>query len=473
MNSNLSRILSEHATLISFLVILLPLVIMLPTMIAVVRGLPDRRKIALVNLAGTLFFTPWIAAMAWAVMGKPNESAYEKILKFKRWIVTVAVAGLIGLVAMLFYVWQTVETWQGSAPGDRYVLAPVEAAPGSQAVLASGKIVPRSLVRVSSEVSGRIDAVFVDINDVVAAGQPLARIDAPSIRSGVDQAGAELRQAYAGSAQTRSAIATTETRLQEQRATFARRRALYDRGFLSRADLEAGQAELDARRAALSGARAQAAGDEARIAASRARLNEAKDEAGRTTVVSPVSGTVLARRAEPGQTVVSAFQAEDLFEIAEDLGAMRLEVIVDETEIARLREGQPVTFSVDALPDQSFRGTLDKILKAPVEQDGITGYKVLVDIQNTNGQFYSGMSVLARFLPEMAKDSLWVPMVALAFVPSEQAQEEEKEPCVYVVRDGRLRRIPVKVVGRSNTMLVIRSSQLGVGDQLATARRKT
>ena len=467
MEDSSAKFLSDNAATLSILVVLLPIVLMLPTIVSVMRGLPDRRKIALVNVAGTLFLTPWIAAMAWAVLGKANESVYEKILGYKRWIIGVAAIGLVGLIGLLWFGWTKIDEYRNYDLSQRYEFQPVEAPPGSRSILASGKVVPRSLVQVSSEVSGRIGTVFVDVNDPVVVGQPLLSIEAPNITSLVKQTDAELAVTRAGVKQARAQVAIAEAQLGQQRAVYDRRRQLFEREFLSRADFEAAEAELRSKEEAVVAAEAQLAEAIGRTSGARARSTEARDEAARMLVVAPVSGMVLSRSAEPGQTVISSFQAEELFQIAEDLAAMRLELIVDETEIAQLREGQRATFSVDALPDQTFPGTLSVIEKAPVEQDGLVGYRVFVDIENTRGQFFSGMTALAEFAPRVSDRILWVPAAALDFAPSESARADESGPCVYAERSGELKRVPVEIVNRSSKMVVVSSRSLSVGDRVA------
>ncbi len=471
MNEDFGKFLSDNVGLISILVVFVPVLLLLPMLIAVARNLPDRRKIALVNLAGTIFLTPWIVAMVWAVMGKPNESLYERILSYRRWIVGVALVGFVGFLIGIWFAWKAVEDFRNSDVTSRFVIQQVEAPPGSRPVLASGKIVPRSLVRVSSEVSGRIAQVLVNVNDTVVVGQPLLLIDSPNLISAVRQSSADLGIAQSEVEQAQADLATANARLIEQQAEYDRRRRVFERGFLSRADFEAAEAELRAREANVASSQARLRGAEGRKIAARARLAEARDVASRTTVVSPVSGTVLSRSAEPGQTVVSAFEAEELFQIAEDLGAMRLELTVDETEITQLREGQPVAFSVDAFPDQSFTGVLRTIERTPVVSDGTTAYRVFVDIENASGQFLSGMSVLAEFPPEKNADTLWIPAKALQFAPSDRARAEETGPSVYFVQGRGLRRAAVEVIGRSKAMVVIRSDALEIGDQLATGFR--
>lgn len=468
MNDSLARILSENVGLISLAVVLLPVVLLIPTLIAVVRSLPDRRKIAMVNLAGMIFLTPWLAALAWAVLGKTNESIYERILTYKRWIILLLAIGLLGLFAGLWLIWDVVDRYRNSELSDQFVIAQVEAPPGSRAILASGRIVPRSLVPVSSEISGRISGVFVEANDEVVIGQPLATIEAPNLTSLTKQAIADLDIAQSELARAEAVVTSARARLVEQQAVYERRQQIFDRGFLSRAEYEAEEAELRSREAELESARAQVQGSEAQLAAARARLVEARDEASRATIVSPVSGTVLSRSAEPGQTVVSSFQTEELFEIAENLETMRLELIVDETEIGHLNEGRSITFSVDAFPDQRFPGTLTMIERAPVESDGTVGYRVFVDINNSAGEFFSGMTVLAEFAPNIEAKTLWIPSSALVFAPVASKPRTDGEQVVHVVRGNRLESAIVRIVSRSEAMVIVTSDSISIGDQVAT-----
>ncbi|MEM7026061.1 MAG: efflux RND transporter periplasmic adaptor subunit, partial [Pseudomonadota bacterium] len=221
---------------------------------------------------------------------------------------------------------------------------------------ATGSVEPTSTVEISSELSGTMAEVMADFNDVVAAGQVLARLDTSKL-----EAQAEVQRANLRSAEARLARAVAN--LDEAKVNALRARTLGSRGVGSEQSVTTADADL---------ARAVAELDiaEADVAVAKANLQLAETDLGNACICSPVDGIVLDRAINPGQTISVAMSAPELFVIAEDLTEMELQLAVDEADIARLRAGQDATFEVDAHEDRRFTGRVRQIRFAPQTIDG-------------------------------------------------------------------------------------------------------
>lgn len=471
MNSRLFTLLSEHAALVTILAVFLPFVIFSPTMIAVVRRLPDRRKIALLNLAGAVFVGPWVAALLWALLGRADESAYAKILQHGKWIFGAMAVGLVLLVCLAFYLYNLDALWGRSSGSEhRYRYVMLTQRPGSDPVLASGRLVPRKLVRVSSEVSGKIIEIYVKANDRVVADQPIAQIDPSTYRARFEQARADVARAAAGVSAARSRRAASASRLTYLRQQLRRIESLHERGFVTRSQFDLAKSDHDAAQSSVAEADSDIAALEAEHARARATRNAARLDLARTVIRSPINGTVLARQVEPGQTVVSSFQAPTLFEIAEALSSMQIESAVDETEIGRIAQGQAVRFTVDAYPDRLLTGVVQEIHKAPVEEDGLVRYKVVVSVPYHGDALFSGMTAAVTFLAGAERSRWAVPMASLRFAP-DGTPRPSGEHGVYRLVDGALQFVPVTLGARVADRGVIQSDQLRAGDRIVIGVR--
>src|SRR5690606_32160581 len=217
-------------------------------------------------------------------------------------------------------------------------------------VSATGNLAPTNQVEVGSEQSGIITEVFVDNNDQVTRGQPLARLDTARLQDAVTQARAALAAAQAQ-------VATAEASAAQARADLARQEEVWrisNHRVPSESELDAARAEARRQAAAVRAANAQ-------VETARAQLASAMTNLSKATIYSPVTGVVLSRQIDPGQTVAASFQAPVLFTIAEDLSHMKLEVKVDEADVGQVRAGQRATFTVDAYPGRVFEATVTRI----------------------------------------------------------------------------------------------------------------
>jgi HlyD family secretion protein len=289
-------------------------------------------------------------------------------------------------------------------------------------VTATGNLRPTNQVDVGSEVSGRIDRVYVDVNDRVARGQVLAQINTDVIADQIRQAQANLNAARASVEQaraTRDVDAAQLARLQEVYR-------LSDGKVPSRTELETAEANVARGRAAVNSAQAN-------VASAQAQLSSAITNRNRAEIRSPVAGVVLARQVEPGQTVAASFNTPTLFVIAEDLSQMQLRVAVDEADVGQIEEGQQATFTVDAYPGRAFPAVVERIAVASTntaqstqqQQQGQQGaavieYEARLNVDNAGGLLRPGMTASANIATESTGRRMLVPNGALRFRPEEE-----------------------------------------------------
>jgi HlyD family secretion protein len=284
-------------------------------------------------------------------------------------------------------------------------------------VSASGKLRALNTFKIGSEVSGQVTAVYVDFNSPVKAGQLLAVIDGTRPTARVAQTGAQVDLAHASLAQAQAAIVRARTDVEVQEREYARRKQLADRGFISKGAIDQAENALSTARAGLKTAIAQAQSGRAQIAQSSAELSSARLDLRRTRILAPASGVVVNKLIEPGATVAASFQTPNLFEIAADTSRMQVEASVDEADIGQVRVGQPVRFTVDAYPDESFPATVRQIRKSATETQNVVSYLVILDVDNSAGKLLTGMTANVDIITGRKPTALRVPVAATRFRP--------------------------------------------------------
>lgn len=289
-------------------------------------------------------------------------------------------------------------------------------------VTATGNLRPTNQVDVGSEVSGRIDRVLVDVNDRVGRGQVLARINTDVIEDQIKQARANVNAARASVAQARATLGVDTAQLARLQEVYR----LSDGKVPSKTELEAAEANVARDRAAMNSAQAN-------VASAEAQLSSAITNRDRAVIRSPVSGVVLARQVEPGQTVAASFNTPTLFVIAEDLSQMQLRVSIDEADVGQVKAGQKAAFTVDAYPGREFPATVERIALASnntaqstqQQQQGQQGnavviYEARLTVNNANGLLRPGMTATANIATESTGTRMLVPNGALRFEPPEE-----------------------------------------------------
>ena len=341
-----------------------------------------------------------------------------------RWFRRHPIWAMLIALLLAFILYKVVKPAQ---PTYEYVSAAVERGDVTRVVAASGKVRALNTIKVGSEISGQVSRVFVDYNTPVTAGQPLAEIEPTRVRARVEQAEAQVQLARAALVQSEAALTRARTDIEIRRRDYARRKSLADRGFTSKAGLDEAANALASARAGLDTAAAGISSARASIRQREAELEGARLDLSRTRILAPVSGTVINKLVEPGATVAASFQTPNLFEIASDMSRMQVEATVDEADIGEVRTGQPVRFTVDAYPNQTFNAVVGQIRTSATETQNVVSYLVILQVQNVQGKLLPGMTANVEIITGRRAGVLRVPTSALRFRPREGDRPKNAE----------------------------------------------
>ena len=295
------------------------------------------------------------------------------------------------------------------------------------AVSATGTVTPVRQVQVSSQVSGQIKELFVDFNSEVKQGQLIARLDPETFEYRVRQSTADVEAARASvltaQANVQSALAQVmraQGDLGEAQRDERRKQDLLAQNFISSAELDTAKSKaasldgaLRVAQAQVDVARAQVQNALAIVRQREAQLQQARVDLERTQIRSPVDGIVIKRSVEVGQTVAASLQAPELFVIARNLSDMQVEAAIDEADISRVRDGQKVSFSIDAFPGRSFEGQVRQVRKAAVSAQNVVSYTVVVGFANPGSLMLPGMTANVRIITDTRDNVLKLPNAAL------------------------------------------------------------
>lgn len=334
------------------------------------------------------------------------------------------------------------------------ILETVKAEKGelTETVTATGTIESVTQVDVGTQVTGIIDKLYADYNSIVTKGQLIAEIEKTLLQSDLTSAEANVE----------SARLTYEYNL----SNYKRDKALHDKQLISDYDFQTSRKDLDVSKTAYDKAKAD------RVRAAK-NLNYAE-------IYSPIDGIVISREVEVGQTVVSNMNVANLYTIA-DLDNMQVIGNVDEADIGRVKVGQPVTFSVDAYPDELFEGEVTQVRLNPTTESNVVTYEVVVATANPDHKLIPGLTANLSIYVMRESDVLLLPANAFSFTPAENTGDNTPRPaenatipqvsgnrkCVWVVKGNSL--VPTVVtIGASNGMKTAVTSGLKAGDVVAT-----
>lgn len=340
-----------------------------------------------------------------------------------------------------------------------YTTAPVERGDIVQLAQANGTINPVSVINVGTQISGVVRTINADFNQIVEQGQLLAELDTRVLEAALAQSRAQLRKARAAAALAK--------------VTYERRKALVDDGAASKAEVDAAAQQLEA-----------TAGDEA-IAEAAVKRDETN--LGFAVITAPVSGVILSRDVDVGQTVAASFQTPTLFKIAPSLKNMQIDTNLSESDAGSIKDGQKATFTVDAFPQRTFEGKVRQIRLSPTTIQNVVTYNVVIDVDNADLQLLPGMTAFVRITVGEVTNVLRVPNAALRFKPKgdgkgAKARDASKaaasgsgvksgvEPQgVHVLRNGKPQRIRVKTGLTDGKFTEVTSEGLKAGDEVITA----
>lgn len=292
--------------------------------------------------------------------GKKQHKFWNWVRRRKWWIILFAI---VAGVAVFFMTGD-------DDGGTGFATATISRGNLRQVVTATGEIQPLNTINVGSQVSGTIDAIYVDFNSKVKKGDVLLTIEPSVLQASVDEALASLVSA--------------ESQRNYAKSEYERNKTLFENDYISRAELEQSQTTYE-----------QA---EQTVNRMKSQYDRAVTNLGYATITSPVDGTVISRQVDVGQTVAASFQTPDLFEIAEDLSKMQIETAVSEADIGMITEGQSVTFTVDAYPTQTFEGSVRQVRLSPTITSNVVVYTVVIDVDNTDLRLKPGMTAFVTIL---------------------------------------------------------------------------
>ncbi len=313
----------------------------------------------------------------------------------------ILVVSLLVIAGGGFYVYKT----KASSEDGKYITQPVKKGDIVSSVSATGKLQAKVSVLVGTEVSGTIRQILTDYNCPVKKGQVLVKLDQELFQAQVDQARANLMNAQARlremesgrgiqSSSVKTAIDEKKANMDKTEADFKRNQMLFDKGMISRSDLDTSrQAYLVAKaqheQVVVEVAKndvtdAQIAEARAAVKQSQASLRTAETNLSKTVIRSPMDGVVIDRTVEVGQTVAASFNTPNLLTIG-DLSVMQVEVSIDEADVGQAKVGQKAHFTVDAFPDRVFEGTLAQVYYAPVTVQNVVTYTGIVEVANKDG----------------------------------------------------------------------------------------
>ena len=259
-------------------------------------------------------------------------------------------------------------------------------------ITATGTIEPVTSVTVGTQVSGIVSKLYVDYNSVVKKGQVIAELDKTNLMSQLNSAKTQL--------------ATAQSQLNYQTTNFNRYKTLYQKGLVAADD-------FDSAKLSYTQAKEQ-------VAAAKEEVQRAQTNLGYATITSPIDGIVLSKSVEEGQTVAASFSTPELFTIAQDLTNMQVVADVDEADIGDVKEGERVSFTVDAYPDDTFEGTVKQVRQEATTTNNVVTYEVVISAPNADLKLKPGLTANVTIYTAERKGVLSVQSKALRFTPQKE-----------------------------------------------------
>lgn len=259
-------------------------------------------------------------------------------------------------------------------------------------ITATGTIEPVTSVTVGTQVSGIVSKLFVDYNSVVKKGQVIAELDKTNLMSQLNTAKTQL--------------ATAQSQLNYQTANYNRYKTLFEKGLVAADDFD--NAKLSYTQA------------KEQVASAKEEVQRAQTNLGYATITSPIDGVVLSKSVEEGQTVAASFSTPELFTIAQDLTNMQVVADVDEADIGDVKEGERVSFTVDAYPDDTFEGEVKQVRQEATTTNNVVTYEVVISAPNADLKLKPGLTANVTIYTAERKGVLSVPSKALRFTPQKE-----------------------------------------------------
>ena len=313
-------------------------------------------------------------------------------------------------------------------------------------ITATGTIEPVTSVTVGTQVSGIVAKLYVDYNSVVRKGQVIAELDRTNLISELNAQKANL--------------ASAQSSLDYQLSNYNRYKTLYDKGLVSADEYES--------------VRLQYQQAKEQVASSRESVRRAQTNLGYATITSPIDGVVLSKAVEEGQTVAASFNTPELFTIAQDLTNMRVIADIDEADIGGVKEGQRVTFTVDAFPEDQFEGAVTQVRQQATTESNVVTYEVVISAPNNDLKLKPGLTANVTIFTLEKNNVLAVPSKALRFQPNEALlkEDEKVEDCEGMpklwTKEGNVFKAHKVETGTTNGVLTEITSGISAGTEVLT-----
>ena len=303
----------------------------------------------------------------------------------KKTLVIVAVAAIAALAVWLL---------SGGKKEEKITFDTAAVAPANimNSITATGTIEPVTSVTVGTQVSGIESKLFVDYNSVVKKGQVIAELDKTNLMSQLNTAKTQLT--------------TAQSQLNYQTANYKRYKTLFEKGLVAADDFD--NAKLSYTQA------------KEQVVSAKEEVQRAQTNLGYATITSPIDGVVLSKSVEEGQTVAASFSTPELFTIAQDLTNMQVVADVDEADIGDVKEGERVTFTVDAYPDDTFEGEVKQVRQEATTTNNVVTYEVVISAPNADLKLKPGLTANVTIYTAERKGVLSVPSKALRFTPQKE-----------------------------------------------------
>jgi len=351
-------------------------------------------------------------------------------------------------------------------------------------VMATGNLNPTNSVDIGIEVSGTIKEIYVDFNDKVKVGQILAKLDTTKLKSHVDSSKASL-------AISKANLKESEVNVKNKKLNYERMLKMFEQSkgkYPSKNDLDDSMFSYESSKASYEAAKAKVMQAEYNLKTDQENLDKAE-------VKSSIDGIVLNKAVEVGQTVAASMSTPTLFTLAKDLSKMDLIVSIDEADVANIKEGLDVTFTVDAYPKEIFKGKIKQVRFNPVEESGVVTYETVALVNNAKLLLRPGMTASAEIITTELKDKLLVPNSALRFEPTDIEQVKKKSmsftgpfrrdrkskkskelaglsyKTVYILENNKLKKLRVKALQTDGRFTSIESNLLKVDDEVVISQK--
>lgn len=430
----------------------------------------------------------------------------------------LAVTGVSGLVATTaHYLPSRPERAEmvTASSASSFRFAAVERGSIEQTVTVTGTLQPVKTVDVGSQLSGQISRLYVDFNDTVRKGQPLAQIDPRTFKAKVDEGRAGLSMARANVQVTQAKLDRAKIDLENARGskavlaaklenvqalkalagkTLERKRALQLRNIEAATTLEQVETDLASKAAqereakllvalnaySVDGAEADVHRIEAELDHAMAAVPEkeatlaaAEADLDRTIIRAPIDGVIVGRFVDEGQTLAVGLESRTTFTVAHRLEDMETHARIDEADIGRIAPGQRAQFTVDAYPNRRFTAVVRQVRKAPTINQNVVTYTVVLSTSNPDGALLPGMTAMVRIIIEKQEDVLKVPLAALRFRPIGQLAPgpSTRSDSLWVrTNDGSIKQVPVSVGSVGPDHVAIRSDDLAEGNEVVVGQ---